>query len=562
MSRPVFFLAMAWATAAILACSGDDQGPDSSPPSGIADEIRLSISSDPETLDPQLALLTSDLAVLRQLFRGLLWYDENLDLVPMVAREVPTTGNGGVSKDGLVYRFKLRDGVQWSDGQPVTARDFEYSLKRLLDPRTASPVAASFYDIRGAEELNSCLECSAQKLDQLLNDVGVKAETDSTLVITLRSPRASFPYLLISVAASPLRQDVVEAYGDGWASPEHLVSAGPFVLAEWIPESHLILESSEHWWGKEVRFNRLIINVIPNPADSFNAFLAGDLEAAMVPPDFQATVDADPGLRKQNMQQAQLVSFAYFMNNQVAPFTDKRVREAFSLAIDRDALLRDKTGAVNRIGYSWLPPGMPGHSEKLGRQWKFDPAEARKKLAEAGYPMGKGLPAIVYAYPGPDVDPFATFVRDQLRQNLGVDITLEPVTLDAWRERFFSADLQLTITAWSSEYADPEAFLRDPWTCQRYSGDECMSFAGANFARYANPEFDRRMEQAAKEIDAQRRLALYAEAEKILIADAPAIFVGHLSGSILVKPYLGGAIHTPLDTMPMEFFLDRVYIKD
>ena len=133
---------------------------------------------------------------MRQLFRGLLWYDEDLALAPMVAKEVPTVGNKGIAEDGLIYRFKLRDDFKWSDGRTVVAGDFEYAIKRLLDPTSKGGQVASYFDIRGAETLNGCVECSAARLAELRQEVGVRATDDTTLVFTLHQPRATFLQLL------------------------------------------------------------------------------------------------------------------------------------------------------------------------------------------------------------------------------------------------------------------------------------------------------------------------------------------------------------------------------
>jgi oligopeptide transport system substrate-binding protein len=443
----------------------------------------------------------------------------------------------------------------------VVAGDFEYSLKRLLDPKLEAYAAGSFYDIRGAAKYNSCLECEEEELTALRKDVGVSAPNNTTLVITLSSPRVTLPYLLAGLAASPLRRDLVEGNPLNWTSPSKLISAGPFVLSEQSSEQ-IVLLPNPHWWGKSVKLDRVTIKIVPDPADALSLYLAGELDAVEVSPELQATVDADPKLIKQSSEQPSLQSSAYFLNLAQPPFDEPMVRQAFSVAVDREAFAKEVEGGTTLVAYSWLPKGMPGHEASLGRQWRFDPDKARKLLVDAGYPDGQGLPKITYAYGTVGNNAaYAEFLRDQLKANLGVTIELQPMEISAWREKFFSGQLQIAYLGWSAEYADPEDFLRELWTCQRYESGNCTAYADNNLVEYANPEFDRLMQLAAKESDAKRRLRSYAQAEKVLVADAPAIFMTNGVRRILIKPYVGGAVNTPLDAMVMEFFLDRAYVK-
>jgi oligopeptide transport system substrate-binding protein len=527
------------------------------------DELRLALFSTPQTLDPQLAQLTDDWSILKQIHRGLFWYDEDLNLVPMIAKDLPTTKNGGISSDGLVYRIELRDDTVWSDGKPLTAFDFEYTLKRLLDPTLESPSAATFYDIRGAEAYNSCIDCADPEMERLLGEVGVKAEDPRTLVVTLRSPRATFPYLLTTVAASPIRGDKIEEFGEAWLAPENLVTSGPFVVSEWTPETQVVLTRNPNWWGSEPELRQITITTEMGSEEAFNAYLAGDLDAVLVSGELQETLDNDPVLRKENIQLNALANIAYIFDHGQPPFDDLAVRQAISMAIDREAFVEHSPGPF-KPGLSWLPPGVSGHDGKLGSEWQFDPDDARDTLAKAGYPDGEGLAPIVFAYIGenPVASAGAEFFRDQLSANLGIEVELKPLSRDEWIPLYVEGKLQMIFTGEASELPDAEGLLADFWTCHRYEGVRCVAFSGGNYSHYANPEFDRIMQQAVKETDTKRRVDLYEDAEEILVGDAAAVFLGYENRSVLVKPYVKGGHHTPLDWLPFEYFLDEVSIGD
>jgi oligopeptide transport system substrate-binding protein len=524
--------------------------------------LRLSIPAPGETLDPHFAFFSTDLAVLRQIYRGLFWYDEDLKLVPMIASEIPTVDNGGISDDGLVYRVKLRDDVTWNDGTALTADDFEYSFRRLLDPATGSPTAEYFFDIRGGEELASCYECTEDEVSRLSDALGVRAEDDRTLVFTLRAARSTFTYLLSTVAASPLRSDVIEEHGEDWTSPENMITNGPFLLTEWSPESRMVLERNSNWWGEAPELDRVEVMVMEDLNDAFNAFLAGDIDATLVSGELQPIVDDDPSLEDQNYQLETLASTAYMFNHELPPFNQLEVRKAFAMAVDRDAFAAESE-APDKAGLTWLPPEMPGYSESRGDGLGFDPEAAREALAEAGYANGNGLPTVTFAYvqENPRAQAAAEFLARQLDANLGVEIVLEPLPRDSWREQFLQGQLQLLIYGTASEYADAYGFLSGLWTCQRYEGGECTAYSGENFWHYADPEFDRLLQQAAKETDTNRRIDLYEDAESVLLDDAAAIFLGYEFRSVLVKPYVGGISHTALDWLPGELTLDKAYIN-
>ena len=545
----------------VASCGDDESEPDLSQDT---QEMRFALSNLPSTLDPAFAVFSQDLALVSQLFRGLLWYDEDLELIPMAAREVPTEDNGGISSDGLVYTFRLRDDLTWSDGAPLTSVDFEFSLKRLLDPRTGAPYASYFFNVTGAEQFASAgPDADASTLDNLRGQVGIRASDPHTLVITMNSPQPILLHSLAHPAAMPVRQDIVEAHGETWATPQNIVSNGPFVVGEFTESQRIVLTRNPNYWLEPSRLETLIFLPFEDANVAFSEYLAGNVDYVALPPepDVVSVVDGDPGLKEQSHTLTQLTSVEVVFNNTRAPFDDERVRKAFAMAVDRALVIeRFQPGGV-RTGFAWIPDGMPDYDEDLGKEWALNPDKAKDLLAEAGYPDGHGLPPIVFAHPESQAS-LATALQEQLEQNLGVRIELQTVSLDESRSRLFAGDYQLASFGWTAAVPDPGIMLVEPYGCQRYEGDSCAEFPFANRAQYANPEFDRLMAQASKELDEDRRLEIYSQAHEMMVNDVPAIFLGTLIRRYMVKPYVKELIAVPIDQeFPGSYFLDKTYIQ-
>lgn len=543
------------------ACGGDSGKGGAS--ADTSRELRLSLRFEPTNLDPQRAAVVIDIGIVRELGRGLLWNDEKLRLTPMAAKEVPTQKNGGISRDGLVYTFRLREGLKWSDGQSLTATDFEYGAKRLLDPVTKAVKAAAYYDIKGAERYNTCKECPAAELARLRDEVGVKAVDSKTLVITLHSARANFLYGMSHTSVFPVRKDIVEKYGDAWASPENFVGNGPFIIKELVPKDRLVLGPNPHWWGTESKVRSVVFKIIPDLTTAFNAYLAGELDVTEVPPEQTNTVTRDPILKKQNVRVPLLQTGSYNLNNRAPPFDNAKVRKAFTLAVNKEAFVAEVVQGVGDPAYSWLPPASASHTKDLGLQWKFDPDRARALLNEAGYPNGSGLPNISYPYPKAGLHKaYAEFFQRQIEQNLHVSITLEPMESQDWTPRVINRkEYQVAFVNWAFSVADAESSMTEYFFCQRYEGDRCVELPANNLVQYSNPDVDRILQQAIKEQDPGRRTKLYAKAEKLVVEDAPAIFAYYGARNLVVKPYVHDLIASPLDSLfAGQYFLERVFI--
>ena len=528
---PVLFAAIALLLAA---CGGGD--------SAVPQSLTLNIRANPPTLDPALANSAESISVVRQLFRGLLRFDEQLNLVPDVAESVPSLADGTISDDGLHYVFHLRQDARWSDDRPVTAGDFEYAIKRLLDPAFASGNAPFFYAIAGAAEFNTAMTQDSPPdpvaLDALRDAVAVRALDNTTLEVDLVAPRYTFLDVMAMPAAFPIRADVVAAHGDSWAQPGALIGNGPFTLAQWAHDDRIVLAAVADWWGGSIALDSLVFRMIPDDTAAYAAFQSGELDVIELPPPLVASVQADPALAGQLVRVADLSTLAYVFNVRHAPFDDLRVRRAFSLAIDRDALVNAVQGGVGVAAVGWLPPTLPGAGRSDTDAPSFDPAAAQALLADAGYPAGDGFPSVrlVYANVGPN-QVRAEFAQAQILQNLGLHVDLLPLDPSAMGPALGTGDFDLALFGWTADYPDPDNWLPDIFS----------TGSPINFSGYSSAPFDSLVAQAMQELDPQRRLDLWGQAHALVVEDAPFAFLVHRERVHLVRPGIENLIITPID---------------
>ena len=545
--RPLGFalpLLIALVAAAAVACGGGGDG-QVSQQLAPDQELRQRIAADPGTFDPQLASVAEEISIVKQLFRGLFTYDEELNVVPAVALELPTKANGGISEDGLTYTIKLRTDATWSDGAPVTAGDFAYAFQRLFDPEAgAQGYYFSFYtSIEGAE--------AAAFGEGPITDVQVSALDDYTLQIQLAQQQPTLPVLLALWSASPLRQDVIEEFGDAWTEPGNLIGNGPFVLAQYAPEDRVVLEANVNYQGDDQpTLQRIVYRIIPEDSAALLAYQNNEIDVTVIPPADSARFEGDP----EQVRYAQLETFAILYNHQQAPFDDVLVGRAFSLAVDRDAYVAVVRGGVGAPALSWLPPGMPGSNAEVGANLSFNPEVARDLLAEAGYLNGEGFPTVTFTVADDPTNRLtAEFLQGQLSEHLGIDVQIETLEEDAFFDRLFEGDFQMSWLSWFADYADPEN-----WLPQWFGTDGSFNVLG-----YSDPVVDELLEKAASaQLDQADRLSLYDQVHRIIIEDQALTPIFHPERNYLVKPHVAGLITTALDAEPGDWFATNVQILD
>ena len=482
--------------------------------------------------------------MISQVFQGLLGFDRDLNLVAIVATAVPTVANGGISADGKTYTFKLKSNATWSDGQKLTAGDFEYALKRLLNPANAAAYASTYFSIAGAEAYNTSTSKDGATLQKLRDAVGVKALDASTLQISLNNPQPTFPQLMALWPVYPLRQDVIEKYGSRWTEAGNYIGNGPFMMTEWVHNDHITFKQNPNYWGIKPALTQITYRMISSYTAVATAYLAGEIDMMA----YSGTVPYGSAM----VRISQLTTFAFQFNIKKAPFDNILVRQALTCAFDRNAYIDTVRGGSGAAAFSWVPPGIPGYNASLGKDWSFNISKARQLLAEAGYSDVSKLPPLSLQYESSSSNnALAQFLQKQLKDNLGINLTLQPVDSATFQTMIESGNYTWTIYGWGADYPDPENFMT-----------LFMTGNGNNRAGYSSAEFDALANQALKELDNTKRLALWAQAQAIITRDCPVIPVYYPERIMLVKTYLWGLTPTGMDGQLMgDQFWSNVYIK-
>ena len=401
--------------------------------------------AEPETIDPGLVSGEPGGRAARNLFEGLVAYaGPDLRLVPGMAR------SWDVSDDGRAYTFHLRR-ARWSDGTPVRAGDFVFAWERVLRPATAAKYANMLYVIENAEAYNRGRVTDPAAL-------GVRAPDDSTLVVTLRAPCAFFLSLCASTPMLPVPPHVVRRFGQQWIKPEHIVTNGAFVLAEWRLNQRMVFRKNPLYWNAgAVRLERAVAIPGENSNANFNLYMSGVADwgdASAVPlfvvPELRRRPDFHTG--------PFFATYFYRFNVTRPPFDDVRVRKAFFLAADREAITTYVTRAGQEPAHSLVPPGVAGYREVRlpGR----NVAEARRLLAEAGYPGGRGFPRVELLFNTSEAHKqIAEVLQQQWKEALGVEVHLVNQEWKVFLATTTSVDYWISRGSWIGDYLDPTTFL-------------------------------------------------------------------------------------------------------
>jgi oligopeptide transport system substrate-binding protein len=507
--------------------------------------LRVNLAGEPDTIDPNKASWADQITCAAQCFEGLLGFTKDLEVKAVVAKEIPTTGNGGISEDGKTYTFKLRSDVTWSDGQKVKAQDFEYAIKRMLSPDLASEYASFYYDIVGAEAYNGGTGSA--------DAVAVNAVDDATLEIKLISIRPTFLQLMAMWPTWPTREDIITQYGNQWTEPAHYIGNGPYVLTEWVHQDHMTFEPNPNYWGKKPKLEQIVLKMITDQNAELAAYKNNELDMSRVPTGSEKTIMDDATLNAQTIRYYDLTTFAFQFNVHKAPFDNKLLRQAIATGIDRVSFIDNVRRGIGKAATSWIPPGMPGYDADLGSEYQFDATKAKDLLSQAGYPNGAGLPTIKFSYTnsaGNQV--IAEFLQGQMKTNLNINVTLDGMESSAFQAFVNAEQHQWAWFGWGADYPDP-----DNWLPEIFG-----TGGGNNHTTYSNAAFDTLCDEAALELNNTKRLEKYAEAQKIIIDDVPIVPMFFRERFWLVKPSVKGLITTGLDHQcPGDLFWNVVYME-
>lgn len=488
-------------------------------------ELIFNLGAEPPTLDPALCTDSASWTPIAQIYEGLT--QRKLDgsgVEPAVAERWT------ISEDGKEYTFYIRDGVKWTNGDPVTAYDFEYAWKRVIDPRTGSDYSYQMYYIEGAEEANSFslpdkqkepakYETAVKQLEALLAKVGVKAVDEKTLKVKLVAPTPYFLDLMAFFTYMPVNRKAVEANPDKWAAdPSTIVTNGPFKLVEWNHKSDLTLVKNETYWDKDkVKLQKIKMVMISDPATSLAAYENKEVDmtdSGLVPlPDTPRLLQSGEAKRMPF-----LATYYLDFNCTRKPFTDPRVRKALSLAIDRKSIVENVTKGGQMPALGFVPPGI--RNPVTGKDFREEAGDlftdadvetAKKLLAEAGYPGGKNFPKITLLYntEGAHKD-IMQVIQQMWKKNLGIEVGLAGQEWKVFLKTRVQGDYDVARDGWTGDYIDPMTFL-----------DMFTSNNPQNNPKWKNKAFDDLIAKAKNTNDQKVRMEALHQAEKILMDDMP-----------------------------------------
>lgn len=494
--------------------------------------IQRGASIDPPSLDPNLGTSGPAAPVLSDLVEGLVIRGRHGAPAPGCAE------SWAVSDDGLTYTFRLREGLKWSDGQGLSADDFVYSFRRLLDPATGAPAAGLFFIIDGGEAI-------ARKA-AAPGSLGVTAPDPRTVVIRLVRPAPFFIQLLANSQGVPVPRHVIEEHGRGWARAGTLVSNGPYRLAERVPQSHMKLVRNPHSYAaNEVGIDEVYWRPIQDLGAAFRQFRAGELDTVlMAPPDELGWIRENiPEALHMNPIQATYI-LAFNVNR--PPFDDARVRRALAIAIDRDALANQVLRGNVLAARSLVTPGTGGYpgldTPGFDRSLAERQAEARELLAAAGFGDDQPL-TVTVVYDTQEENRKIMVAIATMWRSIGVRTELDSVEGRALFGRLRGRDFGIARSSVFAVFDDPYAFL------QKFRSDSTDNRPG-----YGNADYDALLNRANSERDPQARQQLLMEAESVLMADQPLVPIYWYIGKVLVAERVKGWIDAPLGT-PMTRWL-------
>lgn len=474
---------------------------------------------DPDSLDPHKARSMEATVVLRDLFEGLTRLDRKAAPIPGAAASWTT------SDDGLLYTFRLRPNLKWSNGEPVVAEDFAAGLRRLVNPATASQYAQVIGVIVNAADI-----VAGKKP---VESLGVAAPDDATVVITLATPAPYLPGLLAHVSCAPLHRPSLAKLGERFARPGEQVSNGAFVLTEWLQGSYIRTARNKHYWNDAAnRIDGVKFLQIADENAELRAYRSGELHLTAVVPRGQFDWIRE-NLSAELHLSPQLTTYYYGFNLDRPLFRDVRVRRALSMVIDRERL----ADSVLRVGelpaYGWVPPGILGYDSQ-SFDYQHTPiadriAEAQRLLAAAGYTREKPLSFELRYNNGEVHTKVAVAVASMWKEALGVDARLAGVEFKSLMQDVDRRDVDIYRLSWVGDYNDPYTFLQ-----------YLKSDFGINLPHYRSGAYDALLEQASRQTDVAKRRNLLEAAERTALADHPLIPLYFYVNKHLVKPEVRG----------------------
>ncbi len=517
-----------------------------------ADGITVQIGPNPETLDPALNSAVDGGNMLITLFETLLIIDQDNKVQPGQAEKYE------VSPDGLTWTFTMRDGLKWSDGTDLNAKDFEYTFKRIADTNVAAPYAETVIGM-----IEGYKDAIDSKNPEKLN---VKASDDGkTLTIKLAYPCSYFDKIVAFGTMSPVQKATVEKNGDSWATkPETYVCNGPYTITEWTPSEKIVCKKNENykggWDSSKIVNDKLTFLLLEDSSASYTAYTGGTAQLIKdVPTEEIPTLKKD---KKDEFNVDPILGTYYLsMNLNKAPFNNKNVRKALSLAIDRDYVANTVMQGTYTPAYNYVGTGVDdvdpgkflenskaanGGKTYISEDYKANLEEAKKALAEAGYPEGKGFPTITYSTNDVGYHKALAEYLQKVYKDLGITMNIDIVDWSSFTPKRRAGEYEMARNGWVMDYNDASNMI-----------ELFVSSNGNNDGKYNNPAFDKAMNDS-KVADKTAHFAALHEAEKIVIEDYGFIPVAYYNDFWLQSTSLKGTWHSPYG----YWYLQYAYLAD
>lgn len=512
--------------------------------SGGADGLKIlkfGNSTEPRGLDPHLSTGVTENNIISALIEGLISYHPTDDNIaePAVADRWEHEGN---HKN---WTFHIRENAKWSNGESITAHDFVFSYKRMLSPTLGAEYAYMLYVVENAEAFNT------SKITDFA-EVGIKAIDDQTLQFKLRNPTPYFLSMLKHYAWFPVHPGTIKKFGkiddriSKWTRPENYVGNGPFILHEWKINHIITVKRNPHYWDTDkVQLDGIHFLPIDNANTENNSFMAGQLHITGTVP-----TDKIPYYRKNRPDlihlDPYLGTYFYRINLTRKPLDNPLVRKALSLSLNRKDIVEKILNGGQRQAFGFTPNGMSGY--ETPQPLKFNPQEAKKLLAKAGFPNGKGFPAMeILINTSESHRRIAEAIQEMWRKTLNIDIKILNQEWKVYLDSQTNLDYDISRSGWIGDYMDPVTFL-NMW----------LSNSGNNDTGWKNKKYDDLIEQAKREANPERRYQLLQTAENILLDEVPIIPIYWYTRIYLLDPKVKGWNPKLLDNHPYKY----VYLEE
>lgn len=494
--------------------------------------LYLNNGEEPSSLDPSIGFDEVSWDPLNNLMEGLTRLSVDHTAQDGVAEE------WDISEDGLTYTFHLREDANWSNGDPVVAEDFVYAWKYMLNPENASPAAFLAYFIEGAEEYNSD--------EGSEDDVNITAVDDKTLEVVLKAPTGFFLDLLTNPAFFPVNHKVAEENPEWHAEADSFVSNGPFMFESWDHDDEMVfMKNDEYWDAEEVKLDKVHFAMVNDTNTQYQMFQSGELDTANIPEELSDELIDDE--RTFIGEQGGLEFFRF--NLTMEPFQNKKIRQAFSYAIDRDEIAEYVVKNGVEPAYGFINPGFAGPTgsdfrTENGDLVAFDPDQAKTLLEEGMEEEGYDeLPAIVLSYNTDDTNKaVAETLQNMFSENLGIEVTLENQEWNVFAEAQQDLELQFSRSSFINDYNDPVNFL------ESFITDSYMNRTG-----FENEEYDELIKNGKAETDEEKRWEYLYEAEELLAEEMIAIPIRYYNTVVLESEDISGILRHPVGYFDLKY---------